>query len=87
MRFGKIAAGLLALAGVVIMLMIILQSSRGNNQFNFLGWCFIMLLFPAALILGIVGICFDKKKWLAILITVLAGIMTLFIFTMMPVSV
>ncbi len=32
-----------------------------------------MISFPAALITGIVGICYDRRKWLAILVTCNCG--------------
>jgi hypothetical protein len=37
-----------------------------------------MFSFPAALVLGIIGIIYDSRKWLAIISTLLAGGLILF---------
>lgn len=39
-----------------------------------------MVVFPASLILGVVGIVRDESKWAAILATVLAGAIVFFFF-------
>ena len=38
-----------------------------------------MFCFPVSLMLGVTGIVFDRRKWLAIVTTVLAGIPIVFI--------
>jgi hypothetical protein len=46
-----------------------------------------MFSFPAALILGIVGIVCDRPKWLAITTTVVAGGLMLVFICMMAIAV
>jgi hypothetical protein len=46
-----------------------------------------MFSVPAALTLGIVGIICDKRKWLTIITTVLAGGLILLYICMMAISI
>jgi len=46
-----------------------------------------MFSFPTALIFGIVGIIFDRRKLLAIIATIIAGGFVLFYFCMIGINI
>lgn len=65
MRFGKAAVALVVVATLTAGTMIILGPG-GGNQVAALGEGLIKLSFLAALVFGIVGIIFDRRKFFAI---------------------
>jgi len=65
MRFGKIAITLLVAAALAAGASIILQPGWGNPIGGLVG-LIINLSIPAALVFGILGIIFDRRKFFAI---------------------
>jgi fatty-acid desaturase len=46
-----------------------------------------MFSIPAAFVLGVVGIIFDKRKWLAVVTTVIAGLLVAWYVVMIGASI
>ena len=70
MVFGLIGAALLGLAYAITASRFITVSSPVREQAGKI----LTTLFPTALVIGLLGIIFDKRKWLAILVTLIAAI-------------
>ena len=70
MVFGLIGAALLGLAYAITASPFITVSSPVREQAGKI----LITLFPTALVIGLLGIIFDKRKWLTILVTLIAAI-------------
>jgi len=74
MRFGKIAITLLVAAALTASASIILRPGWGNPIRALVG-LIINLSIPAALVFGIVGVIFDRRKFFAIAtVAVIVGV-------------
>ena len=85
MFFGKISAALLSLAVATILLLLLIKPGGGDSS-GALGGCFTMLSVPAAVVLGILGIILDQRKWLAILTTIITGSLVAIYIILMVIS-
>lgn len=73
MRFGTLSAIMLAIGGVTVLALFLLQPGWGDPR-GILGGLLVMFSFPVSLMFGITGIIFDRPRWLAVISTALAGI-------------
>jgi len=73
MLFGKLSAVFIAIAGAVFLTIYILKPGLGS-PLPVLGGVLILFCVPVSLMFGIIGVLFDRSKWLAIITTGIAGI-------------
>jgi hypothetical protein len=76
MRFGIISGLMLTIGGPTIVVLL-LCFPFGDDPFATVGEFVVMLVFPVALLFGILGLSHDRRKPLAIVTTLFAGGITL----------
>ncbi len=73
MLFGKLSTVFITVAGAVFLTICMLKPEL-ESPLTVFGGLLILFCVPVSLMFGIIGVLFDRNKWLAIITTCIAGI-------------